>query len=198
MVTLDRIRLTGLLRKKPRQRGFSYGLDSPATRQARPVVGLTAVSVEPLGAVARRRLGGRAGYEPLRDANTNTAVCWIGPIVPRIERAARPGDPAWPPSGAWVRSRIGGLSCEPAFRWTAPHCRLFFIVSTGSSLGFHPSSCTAGLHIACTDFRVVSGLRRRLVLQVRDALEQLAHVAERLIEVREVLRRVSRLVPLVE
>ena len=28
--------------------------------------GLTAVSVEPLGAVARRGFGGRAGYEPLR------------------------------------------------------------------------------------------------------------------------------------
>jgi len=31
MVTPDRIRLTGLLRKKPRERGFFYGCDSPAT-----------------------------------------------------------------------------------------------------------------------------------------------------------------------
>src|SRR5205085_8439121 len=30
MVTQDRIRLTGLLRKKPWQRGFVYGPDSPA------------------------------------------------------------------------------------------------------------------------------------------------------------------------
>src|SRR6266540_961870 len=66
MVTRDRIRLTGLLRKKPWKRGFFYGPDSPATRQARPAAGLTAVSVEPLGAVARRGLAGRAGYEPLR------------------------------------------------------------------------------------------------------------------------------------
>ena len=54
MVTLDRIRLTGLLRKKPWERGFFYGPGSPATRQARPAAGVTAVSVEPLGAVARR------------------------------------------------------------------------------------------------------------------------------------------------
>jgi len=54
MVALDRIRLTGLLRKKPWKRGFFYAPDSPATRQARPAAGLTAVSVEPLGAVARR------------------------------------------------------------------------------------------------------------------------------------------------
>lgn len=72
MVTLDRIRLTGLLRKKPWKRGFFYGSDSPATHQARPAAGVTAVSVEPLGAVARRRLLGCAGYEPLRRADANT------------------------------------------------------------------------------------------------------------------------------
>jgi hypothetical protein len=32
-------RLTGLLRKKPWKRGFFYGPDSPATRQARPAAG---------------------------------------------------------------------------------------------------------------------------------------------------------------
>jgi hypothetical protein len=67
MVTENRIRLTGLLRKKPRKRGFFYGPDSPATRQARPAAGVAAVSVEPPGAVARRGLVGRAGYEPLRN-----------------------------------------------------------------------------------------------------------------------------------
>ena len=72
MVTLDRIRLTGLLRKKPWKRGFFYACDSPATRQARPAAGMTAVSVEPLGTVARRGLAGRAGYEPLRGAERNT------------------------------------------------------------------------------------------------------------------------------
>jgi hypothetical protein len=73
MVTLDRIRLTGLLRKKPWKRGFFYGPDSPATRQARPAAGSTAVSVEPLGAVARRRLVGCAGYEPPRVSKANTS-----------------------------------------------------------------------------------------------------------------------------
>jgi hypothetical protein len=33
---------------------------------------LTAVSVEPLGAVARRGLSGCAGYEPLRATKANT------------------------------------------------------------------------------------------------------------------------------
>src|SRR6266511_176141 len=40
MFTLRTIRLTGLLRKKPWKRGFFYGPDSPATRQARPAAGL--------------------------------------------------------------------------------------------------------------------------------------------------------------
>jgi hypothetical protein len=53
MVTQDRIRLTGLLRKKPWKRGFFYGPDSPAARQARTAAGVAAVSVEPPGAVAR-------------------------------------------------------------------------------------------------------------------------------------------------
>src|SRR5438105_12932334 len=39
MVTLDRSRLTGLLRKKPWKRGFFYGPASRATRQARPAAG---------------------------------------------------------------------------------------------------------------------------------------------------------------
>src|SRR5436190_15012698 len=37
-----------------------------------PRGGLTAVSVEPPGAVARRGLAGRAGYEPLRDTESNS------------------------------------------------------------------------------------------------------------------------------
>ena len=36
--------------------------------------GLAAISVEPPGAVARRGLEGRAGYEPPREANANTAL----------------------------------------------------------------------------------------------------------------------------
>ncbi len=36
MVAHDRIRLTGLLRKKPRQRGFFYICRAPATRPAAP------------------------------------------------------------------------------------------------------------------------------------------------------------------
>jgi hypothetical protein len=50
MVIPDRIRLTGLLQRKPRKRGFLYACDSPATRRARPAAGSTAVSTEPLGA----------------------------------------------------------------------------------------------------------------------------------------------------
>jgi hypothetical protein len=40
MVTLDRIRLIGLLRRRPRRRGFLHGPDSPATRQSRRVAGM--------------------------------------------------------------------------------------------------------------------------------------------------------------
>ena len=72
MATHDRIRLTGLLRKKPWQRGFFYACYSPGTRQARPAADVTAVSVEPPGTVARRGLGSRASYAPLRAVNPNT------------------------------------------------------------------------------------------------------------------------------
>ena len=72
MVTLDRIRLTGLLRKKPWKRGFFYGYRFAGDSSGSPRGGLTAVSVEPPGAVARRGLVGRAGYEPLRIADANT------------------------------------------------------------------------------------------------------------------------------
>lgn len=51
-------------RRRPGKR-LLYAGDSPATRQASPAAGLTAVSMEPLGAVARRGAG-CAGYEPLR------------------------------------------------------------------------------------------------------------------------------------
>jgi hypothetical protein len=46
--------------------------DSPATRQTGPAAGPTAVSMEPLGAVARRGLEGCAGYEPLRGSEGTT------------------------------------------------------------------------------------------------------------------------------
>src|SRR5207247_2892060 len=42
-----------------------------------PRGGLTAVSVEPLGAVARRGLEGCAGYEPHRDARGSNAGSWV-------------------------------------------------------------------------------------------------------------------------
>ena len=64
-------RLIGLLREKPWKRGFFYRPDSPATRQAHHRGGLTAVSVEPPGAVARRGLVGRAGNEPPRRPKAN-------------------------------------------------------------------------------------------------------------------------------
>jgi len=77
MVTLDRIRLTGLLMEKPWKRGFSYGPDSSATRRLAPG-GLTAVSMEPPGKVARPGLEGRAGYEPGHDAEPMKAVAPSG------------------------------------------------------------------------------------------------------------------------
>ena len=61
---------------------------SPATRQAYPVASQTAVSMEPLGAVARRDLR-RAGYEPLRDVNANTGR----PSVRPPTASARPLPP---------------------------------------------------------------------------------------------------------
>src|SRR3954452_6557600 len=72
MITLDRIRLTGLLRKKPWRRGFFYRPDSPATRQARP----QGQADCGLRGTARRgrpawRLG-RAGYEPLRETEVDS------------------------------------------------------------------------------------------------------------------------------
>jgi hypothetical protein len=91
MVTLDRIRLTGLLRKKPWKRGFFYGPDSPATRQAHHRGGLTAVSVEPPGAVARRGLEGRAGNEPPRSPKANRqGSCVRPPVEPPRRRAPFP------------------------------------------------------------------------------------------------------------
>ncbi len=48
------IRLTGRYGKSPGNGDLSMAADSPATRQTSPVPGQTAVSMEPLGAVARR------------------------------------------------------------------------------------------------------------------------------------------------
>src|SRR5215203_1589956 len=50
-----------------------------------PRRGVTAVSVEPPGAVARRSLEGRAGYEPLRNLKANNSA------DPRQTRAERRG-----------------------------------------------------------------------------------------------------------
>src|SRR3954463_9254073 len=59
MVTLDRIRLTGLLRKKPWKRGFFYSVVSPGSRPTScyRLLG-RAISLEPLGA--------GAGFAPCR------------------------------------------------------------------------------------------------------------------------------------
>jgi hypothetical protein len=124
MVTPDRIRLTGLLRKEPWKRGFFYACDSPATRQARPAAGLTAVSVEPPGAVARDLPGvaphrtldatsacgrsqGRAkasplasGDEPTENAASRTKTAdsaWTVCVNPH-------GQTSWMSSGWWRRS----------------------------------------------------------------------------------------------
>ena len=70
MAIHDKIRLTGLLRKKPWQRGFFYATRFAGDSSGSPRGGLTAVSVEPLGAVARRGLSGCAGYEPLRGVDS--------------------------------------------------------------------------------------------------------------------------------
>ncbi len=89
MVTFDRIRLTGLLRKSPVLQGFSmsrFAGDSSGS----PRGGLTAVSVEPLGPVARRGLVGFAGYEPLRVTNASRARSDRGPW------RGRQADPAFP------------------------------------------------------------------------------------------------------
>jgi hypothetical protein len=43
-------------KEKASETGLFLWTDSPATRQARPAAGVTAVSVEPLGTVARRAL----------------------------------------------------------------------------------------------------------------------------------------------
>ena len=50
-----------------------------STRQARPAAGVTAVSVEPLGAVARRCLAGCAGYEPLRTVKAIAVALRVRP-----------------------------------------------------------------------------------------------------------------------
>src|SRR4051794_40620401 len=72
MVTPDRIRLTGLLRKKPCLSGLFLWTRFAGDSSGTPGGELTAVSVEPPGAVARRVLWGRAGNEPLRSTNGNT------------------------------------------------------------------------------------------------------------------------------
>jgi hypothetical protein len=53
MVTLDRIRLTGLLRKKPWKRGFFYLCLQPGKSASLPVTPSFGGFMEPLGAGAR-------------------------------------------------------------------------------------------------------------------------------------------------
>ena len=74
---LERLRndgfwLTGLLRKKPRKRGFSiapFASDSSRFRSG----SLSAVSLEPLGTGARRSLSGCAGVAPNRALDVTSA-----------------------------------------------------------------------------------------------------------------------------
>jgi hypothetical protein len=54
MVTLDRIRLTGLLRKKPWKQGFFYARCFTGDSSGAPRDGPDGGFMEPLGAVARR------------------------------------------------------------------------------------------------------------------------------------------------
>jgi hypothetical protein len=56
MVTLDRIRLTGLLQKKPWKRGFFYACCFTGDSSGSPRGGPDGGFMEPLGAVARRGL----------------------------------------------------------------------------------------------------------------------------------------------
>jgi hypothetical protein len=65
MVTLDRIRLTGLLRKKPWKRGFFYSAFCPGTSYSWAHVP-TAVSLELLGAGAQPSPSGCAGFASRR------------------------------------------------------------------------------------------------------------------------------------
>src|SRR5579885_753598 len=107
MVTRDRIRLTGLLRKKPWKRGFFYCVVSRGTRRGfgqQP----SAVSLEPLGAGARRSPCGLSAS--LRPAASNvTSLRRGGPTrEPKTgigEEAVRVARSRWdrPPTGSPAR-----------------------------------------------------------------------------------------------
>ena len=61
--------------KSPGNGAFSMKPDSPATRQAHPAAGLTAVSVEPLGAVARPFAFARSQGERSSRWGGSTCLC---------------------------------------------------------------------------------------------------------------------------
>jgi hypothetical protein len=98
-----RIRLTGVLREKPWKRGFF--MDPIRRRLVRlaPRCGLTGVSVEPPGAVARRGLAARAGYEPPRKNDAITIT--FGDAIPSRSRFA-PKLPRWRAAGRPLRGPV--------------------------------------------------------------------------------------------
>ena len=112
MVTHDRIRLTGLLRKKPWQRGFFYVCCFAGDSSGWPRGGPDGGFMEPLGAVARRGLGGRAGNEPLRREQANTTD-WSD-VIRGATLACLPPLPLLKSVGshseAPEKSRIGGYT----------------------------------------------------------------------------------------
>jgi hypothetical protein len=82
MVTLDRIRLTGLLRKTPAHAGVFYRSFTGGLVLVSDTACRGAITLEPLGAGARRCLGGGAGFGPCRV---------LDPTSPfRIPGASRP------------------------------------------------------------------------------------------------------------
>jgi hypothetical protein len=97
------LRLTGLLPKKPWKRGFFMPVVSPATRQARPVAGQTAVSWN-RSARSPGVTFGRAGYEPLRIAHANTRKRTI--LSAELRNIAAGTEPA-PRVHQWLSARHG-------------------------------------------------------------------------------------------
>src|SRR5437867_3634577 len=71
MVTKTESGLQACYGKSPGKGAFSIAAICRRLVRLVSAAGLTAVSVEPLGAVARRGPVSRAGYEPLRNADAN-------------------------------------------------------------------------------------------------------------------------------
>ena len=105
-----RIRLTGLLQKKPWKRGFFYACRFTGD-------GPDGGFMEPLGTVARRESGG-AGNEPLRIAETNTRNdCFsrrsLRHMTAGIEPANAPVDPFTDVFG-WCSAMLPKSTTQPS------------------------------------------------------------------------------------